>query len=339
MQIGLSTADLPRPPVTRGRPRRPVRPPGQRRAPVLPRAHSQRVSCTWCRPEPRARSGCSARSRCSRSTPSRWRRSSPRRSRWPQAGRFEFGVGGEFPREFEATDVHPTDRFRRLDEGLRVLRALFTGNRVTLHCEFTTLRDLVRDPPPVQPGGPPIWLGGARRARCAAPGATPTFGRPPWSSRRSSPARSPGSASTPTTRGTTPPPCPVPSSSGRAWTPDGAWARETGIAAVSRTYAHDFGRLADRYLVLGGPARVGRAAARVRGGRSRPGGPRVRVSARRSRAGTATDIDATWLSAGTSRTTWSPPSTGGRWSPPSTRWDPSRRPRRSAPCSRTAQGR
>ena len=38
------------------------------------------------------------------------------------------------------------------------------------------------------------------------------------------------------------------------WTcvdPDEAWARQTGVAAVSATYDQDFAPLADRYLALG----------------------------------------------------------------------------------------
>uniref|UniRef100_UPI0015F0EADA LLM class flavin-dependent oxidoreductase n=1 Tax=Pseudonocardia pini TaxID=2758030 RepID=UPI0015F0EADA len=79
-------------------------------------------------------------------------------------GRFELGVGagGEFPPEFEAAGVDPATRFRRVDEGLSVLRALFSGKRVTIDGEFTTIRDLALQPGPVRAGGPPIWLGGRK---------------------------------------------------------------------------------------------------------------------------------------------------------------------------------
>jgi len=41
---------------------------------------------------------------------------------------------------------------------------------------------------------------------------------------------------------------------------DGDWARRTGTAVVSATYAQDFAPLADRYLALGTPDQV---AARI----------------------------------------------------------------------------
>ena len=44
-----------------------------------------------------------------------------------------------------------------------------------------------------------------------------------------------------------------------AWTAvdtDEAWARRTGVAAVSAAYRQDFSSLADRYLLTGGPDEV-----------------------------------------------------------------------------------
>ncbi|MEU7810903.1 hypothetical protein [Pseudonocardia sp. NPDC049154] len=37
---------------------------------------------------------------------------------------------------------------------------------------------------------------------------------------------------------------------------NGTWAKETGIATVSRTYRHHFARIADRFLALGTPEEV-----------------------------------------------------------------------------------
>jgi alkanesulfonate monooxygenase SsuD/methylene tetrahydromethanopterin reductase-like flavin-dependent oxidoreductase (luciferase family) len=81
-------------------------------------------------------------------------------------GRFHFGVGvgGEFPAEFEALGAELKGRGRRVDEALQVIRALFSGERTTFAGEFTTLSDVRLDPPPAQPGGPPIWVAGRTAA-------------------------------------------------------------------------------------------------------------------------------------------------------------------------------
>jgi alkanesulfonate monooxygenase SsuD/methylene tetrahydromethanopterin reductase-like flavin-dependent oxidoreductase (luciferase family) len=173
-------------------------------------------------------------------------------------GRFELGVGagGEFPPEFAAVGVDPADRFRRLDEGLRVVRALFAGGPVELDGEFATLGGVRLDPGPVRPGGPPIWVAG-RKA-----GAMRRAGRygDVWLPYMVDPARL-GSGLARVREEA--------AAAGRdgaavagavfLWTcadRDAAWARETGIATVSATYAQDFAPLAGRYLALGGPEQV-----------------------------------------------------------------------------------
>ena len=71
------------------------------------------------------------------------------------------GVGGEFPREYEACDVPHNERGARLAEGVTVLRKFFTGTPVTHHGKFYgPFQDVPMNPPPRQPGGPPIWFGG-----------------------------------------------------------------------------------------------------------------------------------------------------------------------------------
>jgi probable F420-dependent oxidoreductase len=173
-------------------------------------------------------------------------------------GRFEIGVGagGEYPAEFEAAGVDPATRFRRLDEGLRVVRQLFTGERITFHGEFTTLNDVALQPGPVQAGGPPIWLGGRgsgaiRRAGRLADVWMPYMVEPATLDRTLTEVRV---AATDAGR-----PADAVSGAVFVWTctdEDGEWARTTGIAKVSETYAQDFTRLADRYLVLGTPDEV-----------------------------------------------------------------------------------
>jgi alkanesulfonate monooxygenase SsuD/methylene tetrahydromethanopterin reductase-like flavin-dependent oxidoreductase (luciferase family) len=80
-------------------------------------------------------------------------------------GRFILGVGvgGEFPREYAACDVPHNERGARLAEGVTVLRKFFTGEPVTHRGKFYgPFEDVLMDPPPRQPGGPPIWFAGRK---------------------------------------------------------------------------------------------------------------------------------------------------------------------------------
>jgi len=168
-------------------------------------------------------------------------------------GRFALGVGagGENPAEFTAAGIDVTTRFRRVDEGLRVIRALFAGGPVSIDGEFATLDEQALDPPPFTPGGPPIWLGGRkdgalRRAARHADVWMPYMVTPAMV--RSGLDRIAELAA----------------EEGRApatgtlfvWAAvdaDGDRARRVGVEKVSAMYAQDFSPLADRYLLLGDP--------------------------------------------------------------------------------------
>lgn len=58
------------------------------------------------------------------------------------------GVGGEHPADFEAVGVPVRERGARTNASMRALRELFPRQA----------------PPPVQPGGPPLWVGGRSEA-------------------------------------------------------------------------------------------------------------------------------------------------------------------------------
>jgi len=79
---------------------------------------------------------------------------------WMTGGRFRLGVGvgGEFPKEFEASGVPLAQRGRYLDATLESLRALWSGDTVSLHNTQIEVDgaqlDLVPDPLI------PIWVGG-----------------------------------------------------------------------------------------------------------------------------------------------------------------------------------
>jgi probable F420-dependent oxidoreductase len=78
-------------------------------------------------------------------------------------GRLIFGVGGggEFPKEFELCGVPVTERGARLSEAIPILRKLWTGTPVS-HAggHYPAFDGVAMQPPPRQPGGPPIWFGG-----------------------------------------------------------------------------------------------------------------------------------------------------------------------------------
>jgi probable F420-dependent oxidoreductase len=173
-------------------------------------------------------------------------------------GRFELGVGagGEYPPEFAAAGIDPGTRFRRLDEGLEVIRRLFAGGPVTYEGVYGTLSGLSLDPPPRQPGGPPIWVGGRKNGALRRAGryadvwmpymAEPQQVRDGLAKVRAVAAQHERSAD-------------AVSSALFAWTAvdaDSSWARSIGIAAVSAAYRQDFSMLADRYLLIGAPDAV-----------------------------------------------------------------------------------
>ncbi len=77
-------------------------------------------------------------------------------------GRYHFGigVGGEFPREFEAAGVPVKERGPRTNEALEVITRLWTEKKVTFSGRFNNFAEVTLDPPPVQKPHPPIWVAG-----------------------------------------------------------------------------------------------------------------------------------------------------------------------------------
>lgn len=89
-------------------------------------------------------------------------------------GRFIFGVGvgGEFPKEFEACGVPVGERGARLDESIAVMRKLWSGTPATHDGRFFRFAGVTMQPPPRQAGGPPIWCGGRSGAALRRIGRT-----------------------------------------------------------------------------------------------------------------------------------------------------------------------
>lgn len=77
-------------------------------------------------------------------------------------GRADLGLGtGWSEVEFGATNSDPNPRGPRTEEYLTVLSKLFTGDAVSFEGLYYSVPESVMAPRPVQPGGPPILLGGS----------------------------------------------------------------------------------------------------------------------------------------------------------------------------------
>lgn len=79
-------------------------------------------------------------------------------------GRFSLGVGvgGEFPKEFEAVGVPVNERGARTDEALIVLDKLLTGKDVHFDGRFTTLDGVSISPRGIQKPRLPFWVAGRK---------------------------------------------------------------------------------------------------------------------------------------------------------------------------------
>ena len=80
------------------------------------------------------------------------------------------GVGGEFPKEFEACGVPMAERGRRADEALAAIRALWTEERASFEGRTVRFTDVAMRFGPVQRPHPPIWVGGRSEAALARAG-------------------------------------------------------------------------------------------------------------------------------------------------------------------------
>jgi probable F420-dependent oxidoreductase len=80
-------------------------------------------------------------------------------------GRLEVGIGtGGRNRPFAAFEVDPGTTVARFTEGLEVMRALWSQDRVNHDGRFWQLTDAAMEPKPFQKPGPPVWFGGSAPA-------------------------------------------------------------------------------------------------------------------------------------------------------------------------------
>ncbi|MDH3190085.1 MAG: LLM class flavin-dependent oxidoreductase [Acidimicrobiia bacterium] len=70
------------------------------------------------------------------------------------------GVGGDSPKDFELVGIDPRQRGARADEGIEVMKGLWSAPTASFHGRFHDFEDVGISPLPTQPGGPPVWVGG-----------------------------------------------------------------------------------------------------------------------------------------------------------------------------------
>jgi probable F420-dependent oxidoreductase len=170
-------------------------------------------------------------------------------------GRYLFGVGigGEFPKEFEAVGVPVAERAARTDEALEVIKRLWTERDVEFHGRFNDFSGVTLAPPPIQRPHPPIWVAGRkegamRRAARHGDGWLPYMYTPEQLhdslTRVRAHAEEIGRDPSAIAAGLF------------AWSAvdeDGDRARRWAIETLGNTYQQDFSKLASRYAVSGDP--------------------------------------------------------------------------------------
>jgi alkanesulfonate monooxygenase SsuD/methylene tetrahydromethanopterin reductase-like flavin-dependent oxidoreductase (luciferase family) len=91
-------------------------------------------------------------------------------------GRLALAVGAGFPGRFgrpvhDLSEVPWAGRFARLDETVALWRQLWAARGITsFRGKILNFEEIPQATPPYQPGGPPIWLGGATPAALARTG-------------------------------------------------------------------------------------------------------------------------------------------------------------------------
>lgn len=80
-------------------------------------------------------------------------------------GRIVLGiaVGGSSlsnPADYVVSGVDPRERGGRCDEGIEIMKKLWTGESVSHHGQFYNFDDIHMRPAPIQKPHPPIWVGG-----------------------------------------------------------------------------------------------------------------------------------------------------------------------------------
>ena len=170
-------------------------------------------------------------------------------------GRYHMGigVGGEFPKEFEACGVPVKQRGSRSNESLEVIKKLWTEQDVSFDGRYSKFSSITLDPQPTQKPHPPIWVAGRkesamRRAALYADGWIPYMYTPEMLRESIDKIHQFGKEA------------------GRNLSdfrpglfifasvyPDRDEAREQAARALGKNYAQDFSKIAGRYALYGNP--------------------------------------------------------------------------------------
>lgn len=67
-------------------------------------------------------------------------------------------IAGGFDTEYDAMQIDPRDRVARMEEGIQVLRTLWTEDPASFNGRFFQFEGIAVRPPPVQKPAPPIWI-------------------------------------------------------------------------------------------------------------------------------------------------------------------------------------
>jgi len=92
------------------------------------------------------------------------------------------GVGGEGGKDFEAVGIDPRERGARTDESMLALRELFRAPEASFSGRFFSFDGITIEPRSVQPGGPPLWVGGGTAAALRRAGRLGDGWMPIWAS-------------------------------------------------------------------------------------------------------------------------------------------------------------
>ena len=161
------------------------------------------------------------------------------------------GVGGEFPAEFEAMgqDIHT--RGARCDEQIEIIRRAFTGEKFGHSGRHYQFNEFQLRPPPIRPGGPPIWITGrsefaARRAGRLGDGYLPYM-----VSTSSLGERKRQMVEAAEKAGRDPGQIVLGHFVFCSVSEDGKGTQEAVVRQLGSMYSQDFGHVADRYCIAG----------------------------------------------------------------------------------------
>ncbi len=177
-------------------------------------------------------------------------------------GRYHMGVGigGEFPKEFEACGIPVKQRGSRANEALEVITRLWTEENVSFAGRYSKFSGVTLAPHPVQKPHPPIWVAGRKepamqRAARYADGWLPYMYTPEMLRDSVEKIKQFGiAAGRDMSRFRTG--LFIFVSIGR----DGDAARRQAAAALGKNYAQDFSKIAGRYTLAGTVDDVSRRA-------------------------------------------------------------------------------